>query len=135
MMETRLVPNRKIIIPADPEILAPFSPNKKEECGIFGIFGREDCAKLAYFGLYALRAGGRKAPGIRRRDGCQITSHKNMGLVHDIFSEERLKALKGYLAIGHVRYSTTDRPFWRTRSPSWFSTGTTALRSGTTGTW
>ncbi len=107
MMETRLVPDRKIIIPADPEILAPFSPNKKEECGIFGIFGQEDCAKLAYFGLYALQHRGQESAGIAVGDGCQITSHKNMGLVHDIFSEERLKALKGYLAIGHVRYSTT----------------------------
>ena len=89
------MPDRKIIIPADPEILAPFTPNKKEECGIFGIFGHEDCAKLAYFGLYALQHRGQESAGIAVGDGCQITSHKNMGLVHDIFSEETLKTLQG----------------------------------------
>ena len=106
-METSLVPDRKISIPAGPEILAPFTPNKKEECGIFGIFGHEDCAKMAYFGLYALQHRGQESAGIAVGDGSQITDHKNMGLVHDIFTEEILKTLKGYLAIGHVRYSTT----------------------------
>lgn len=106
-MDTGLVPDRKIIIPANPEILAPFTPNKKEECGIFGIFGHEDCAKLAYFGLYALQHRGQESAGIAVGDGHQIASHKNMGLVHDIFSEQILKTLRGYVAIGHVRYSTT----------------------------
>jgi amidophosphoribosyltransferase len=106
-MDTGFVPDRKIIIPGDPEILAPFTPNKKEECGIFGIFGHEDCAKLAYFGLYALQHRGQESAGIAVGDGHQITSHKNMGLVHDIFSEETLKGLRGYVSIGHVRYSTT----------------------------
>ena len=106
-METRLVPDRKNIIPAGPEILAPFTPNKKEECGIFGIFGHEDCAKMAYFGLYALQHRGQESAGMAVGDGSQITDHKNMGLVHDIFTEEILKTLKGHLAIGHVRYSTT----------------------------
>ncbi|MGO9018634.1 MAG: amidophosphoribosyltransferase [Syntrophobacteraceae bacterium] len=106
-METRLVPDRKITVPTGPKILAPFTPNKKEECGIFGIFGHEDCAKLTYFGLYALQHRGQESAGIAVGDGRQITDHKNMGLVNDIFSEETLKALKGYLAIGHVRYSTT----------------------------
>ena len=107
VMDTGLVPDRKIIIPANPEILAPFTPNKKEECGIFGIFGHEDCAKLAYFGLYALQHRGQESAGIAVGDGHQIASHKNMGLVHDIFSEQILKTLRGYVAIGHVRYSTT----------------------------
>ncbi|MFZ0929585.1 MAG: amidophosphoribosyltransferase [Syntrophobacteraceae bacterium] len=106
-METRLVPDRKITVPTGPKIFAPFTPNKKEECGIFGIFGHEDCAKLTYFGLYALQHRGQESAGIAVGDGRQITDHKNMGLVNDIFSEETLKALKGYLAIGHVRYSTT----------------------------
>jgi amidophosphoribosyltransferase len=106
-METGLVPDDKIIIAADPEIWAPFTPNKKEECGIFGIFGHEDCAKLAYFGLYALQHRGQESAGIAVGDGCQITTHKNMGLVNDIFSEQILKSLKGHLAIAHVRYSTT----------------------------
>jgi amidophosphoribosyltransferase len=78
-----------------------------EECGIFGIFGQQDCAKLAYFGLYALQHRGQESAGISVGDGFQVTTHKNMGLVNDIFSEQILKTLRGYLAIGHVRYSTT----------------------------
>jgi len=105
-MKTGLAPDRRIIIPSE-EILTPFSPNKKEECGIFGIFGNEDCAKLAYFGLYALQHRGQESAGIAVGDGTQIKTHKNMGLVNEIFSEQTLKTLKGYLAIGHVRYSTT----------------------------
>ena len=106
-MNTGRMPGDKIIIPADPEISSPYTPGKKEECGIFGIFGHEDCAKLAYFGLYALQHRGQESAGIAVGDGRQITTHKNMGLVNDIFSEQILKNLKGNLAIAHVRYSTT----------------------------
>ena len=86
---------------------APYTPGKKEECRIFGIFGNEDSAKLTYFGLYALQHRGQESAGIAAGDGCQINSYKHMGLVNEIFKEETLKALRGYLAIGHVRYSTT----------------------------
>jgi len=106
-MESGFVPDRKNIIPGNPEILTPFTPSKREECGIFGIFGHEDSAKMAYFGLYALQHRGQESAGIAVGDGCQITCSKNMGLVHDIFTEDTLKALKGHLGIGHVRYSTT----------------------------
>jgi amidophosphoribosyltransferase len=97
----------RTIISGDPEVSASFTPSKREECGIFGIFGHEDSAKMAYFGLYALQHRGQESAGIAVGDGRQITMTKNMGLVHDIFSEETLKALKGHIAIGHVRYSTT----------------------------
>ncbi len=100
-------PESKIIIPAGPEILAPFTPSKREECGIVGIFGHEDSAKLAYFGLYALQHRGQESAGIAVGDGQQVTTQKSMGLVHDIFSEQILKELRGYVSIGHVRYSTT----------------------------
>lgn len=85
----------------------PFVPRKREECGIFGIYGSADAAKLAYFGLYALQHRGQESAGIAVADGCQVRDYKNMGLVHDVFGEETLKQLQGHLAIGHVRYSTT----------------------------
>lgn len=88
-------------------VAAPFTPTKKEECGIFGIWGNPDAAKLSYFGLYALQHRGQESAGIAVGDGCRIKSHKNMGLVHDIFREDTLKSLTGHVAIGHVRYSTT----------------------------
>lgn len=87
--------------------LPPFVPSKREECGIFGIYGTPDASKLAYFGLYALQHRGQESAGIAVSDGSQVREYKHMGLVHDVFNEQRLKALKGHLAIGHVRYSTT----------------------------
>jgi amidophosphoribosyltransferase len=101
------MPDNKIVIPANREILVPFAPSKKEECGIFGIYGHEDCAKLSYFGLYALQHRGQESAGIAVGDGRQITTHKNMGLVNEIFSEQIIQSLKGHVAIAHVRYSTT----------------------------
>ncbi|MGD8924449.1 MAG: amidophosphoribosyltransferase [Syntrophobacterales bacterium] len=79
----------------------------KEECGIFAISGHEDTARLAYFGLYALQHRGQESAGISVGDGRLMRHHKGMGLVSEIFSEDILASLKGYLGIGHVRYSTT----------------------------
>src|SRR5512139_128410 len=79
----------------------------KEECGIFAIFGHEDTARLAYFGLYALQHRGQESAGISVGDGRRMLHHKGMGLVSEIFNEEILNSLKGHLGIGHVRYSTT----------------------------
>ncbi|MEM5788414.1 MAG: amidophosphoribosyltransferase [Syntrophobacteraceae bacterium] len=84
-----------------------FVPSRKEECGIFGVYGNEDAAKLAYFGLYALQHRGQESAGIAVADGCQISNYKHMGLVNDVFKEETLKSLRGYISVGHVRYSTT----------------------------
>jgi amidophosphoribosyltransferase len=84
-----------------------FVPRKREECGIFGVFGNPEAAKLTYFGLYALQHRGQESAGIAVSDGRHVREFKHMGLVHDIFKEETLQALKGHLAIGHVRYSTT----------------------------
>lgn len=76
-------------------------------CGIFGVYGNPDAAKLTYFGLYALQHRGQESAGIAVSDGCQVREYKHMGLVYEVFKEETLKALQGDLAIGHVRYSTT----------------------------
>lgn len=81
----------------------------KEECGVFGIFNndRHDIARLTYHGLYALQHRGQESAGIAVNDEGTILHHKDMGLVPEIFNEVVLNHLKGRIAIGHVRYSTT----------------------------
>ena len=76
-------------------------------CGIFGISGQQEAARLAYLGLFALQHRGEESAGIISTDGKKIKSHRGMGLVGDIFNEPVLKTLKGNIAVGHVRYSTT----------------------------
>jgi amidophosphoribosyltransferase len=78
-----------------------------EECGVFGVYGHPDAANLAYLGLYALQHRGQESAGIVSTDGKKLYSQKSMGLVADIFTEERIKKLPGHAAIGHNRYSTT----------------------------
>ena len=77
------------------------------ECGICGIFGHEDAAKLTYFGLYALQHRGQESAGIVSGNGKKMLLHKDMGLVPEVFTESNLQSLTGHLAMGHVRYSTT----------------------------
>lgn len=79
----------------------------KEECGVCGIFGHPDAAKLTYFGLYALQHRGQESAGIVTADGEQLRQHKGMGLVPEVFAERDLQRLTGHIAVGHVRYSTT----------------------------
>ena len=83
------------------------SRRPREECGIFAVFGHEEAAKLTYFGLYALQHRGQESAGIVTSDGKQVLEHKAMGLVPEIFDEQTLNKLKGNIALGHVRYSTT----------------------------
>ena len=75
-------------------------------CGIFGIFNHKDAANLAYLGLHALQHRGQESAGISSTDGYTVTTHREMGLVSDIFDADVLQKLKGDAAIGHVRYST-----------------------------
>ncbi len=87
-------------------------------CGIFGITGSEEASRLAYFGLYAMQHRGQESAGIACYDGKSTHSHVGMGLVHDIFTEETLsQKLKGFVAIGHNRYSTTGKPEPRNAQP------------------
>ena len=79
-----------------------------EECGVFGIYDPEgSCAQTTYYGLYALQHRGQEACGIAVNDNNLITLVKDLGLVHEVFDEKTLSAMKGSIAIGHVRYSTT----------------------------
>jgi amidophosphoribosyltransferase len=78
------------------------------ECGIFGIYAPdEDVARLSFFGLYALQHRGQESAGIAVADGRGINLHKDMGLVAQVFTEDKLRPLHGHVAIGHTRYSTT----------------------------
>jgi amidophosphoribosyltransferase len=79
-----------------------------EECGVFGISGEQrDVARQAFFGLYALQHRGQEAAGIAVSDGDHASVYKGVGLVAQVFNEEIIASLHGYLAIGHTRYSTT----------------------------
>lgn len=82
----------------------------KEKCGVFGIFANDgdlDCASLAYYALFALQHRGQESCGIAVNDNGTIIYHKNLGLVPEVFNEVVLNHLKGQMAVGHVRYSTT----------------------------
>ncbi len=81
----------------------------KEECGIFGIFDNDslDCAQLTYYGLFSLQHRGQESCGIAVSCNRDIKHYKNMGLVNEVFTNDILENLRGEMAIGHVRYSTT----------------------------
>jgi len=79
-----------------------------EECGVFGIYGARKAAELTYLGLYALQHRGQEGAGIVSSDGEKVYEHKGPDLVNDVFaSKDILAKLKGKIAIGHNRYSTT----------------------------
>lgn len=79
-----------------------------EECGVFGIFGARKAAELTYLGLYALQHRGQEGAGIVSSNNGKIYQHRGPGEVNEVFSQkETLNGLKGNLAIGHNRYSTT----------------------------
>lgn len=81
----------------------------REECGVFAVAGHPRAVELCYYGLYALQHRGQESAGIAWRDGSCVYAHKGMGLVSDVFSPERVSAMRGDSAIGHVRYSTTGQ--------------------------
>jgi len=80
----------------------------KEFCGIIGIYNNAEAAHLAYLGLFALQHRGQESAGIVSSDGTNVYTHIGEGLVADVFADRSiLTALKGHIAIGHNRYSTT----------------------------
>ncbi len=88
-----------------------------DECGVVGIHGHAEAAKLAYLGLYALQHRGQESTGIVSSDGCELHAEVGMGRVNDFFDEARLGRLKGHLAIGHNRYSTAGSSSLRNAQP------------------
>jgi amidophosphoribosyltransferase len=114
--------------------LLPEDQPPREACGVFGVWAPgEDVAKLAYFGLYALQHRGQESAGIAVSDGQRIMVHKEMGLVAQVFDEPALTALRGHIAVGHCRYSTTGASVWANAQPTFRSTPTTSLALGHNG--
>ncbi len=84
----------------------------RDECGVFGIFMNNpnsdtDAARTTFYGLYALQHRGQESAGIAVSNGHNIQLHKGMGLVSDVVKPRHIDELKGNIAVGHVRYSTT----------------------------
>ncbi len=77
-----------------------------EECGVFGIWGHENAAQIAYYGLHSLQHRGQEGTGIVVTDGRQLKGKKGEGLVTEVFSKNAIQELEGNSAIGHVRYAT-----------------------------
>ena len=83
------------------------TPEKKDKCGVFGIWGTRDTAHRIYTGLYAQQHRGQESAGIAVTDGHTLSAHTGMGLVSEVFSAATLEKLPGIAGIGHNRYSTT----------------------------
>src|SRR5215469_9206327 len=79
----------------------------REECGVVAVYQHPEAETLAYLGLHALQHRGQESAGIVSSDGMSLHIHKNMGLVAVIFTEKNLSKIRGHLAIGHTRYSTS----------------------------
>jgi amidophosphoribosyltransferase len=94
----------------------------RDECGVFGVYAPgHDVPRLAYFALYALQHRGQESAGIASaRDG-HIMTLRDLGLVNQVFDEQKLRALAGDMAVGHVRYSTTGSSAWENAQPVWRS--------------
>jgi predicted glutamine amidotransferase len=90
----------------------------REECGVFGVFGNEDAAALTALGLHALQHRGQEAAGIVTYDGQHFHSERRLGLVGDNFNKvDVIGRLRGHIALGHVRYSTTGDTILRNVQP------------------
>ncbi len=99
--------------------LLPGERGPQDACGVFGLWvPGEDVAKLAYYGLYALQHRGQESAGIATSDGRNILVYKDMGLVSQVFDERSLATLKGHIAVGHCRYSTTGASNWENAQPT-----------------
>src|SRR5947199_2410273 len=85
----------------------PTSDKFRDECGVVAIYDHPEAETLAYLGLHALQHRGQESADIVTSDGMSLHIHKSMGLVADIFTEKKLSRIRGTLAIGHTRYSTT----------------------------
>ena len=90
-------------------ILDPSLDKFKDECGVFGVYSNSpmDVSGMTYYGLYALQHRGQESAGIAVGNGKEVDIHKGLGLITEAFTKDDLNRLKGHIAIGHVRYSTT----------------------------
>jgi amidophosphoribosyltransferase len=98
------------------------SGEARDACGVVAIYAPdEDVARLTYYALYALQHRGQESAGIAISDGQTIVVYKELGLVAQVFDELVLKSLRGYVAIGHTRYSTTGSSSWENAQPTFKS--------------
>ncbi len=88
-----------------------------EECGVVGVYGHPEASTLVYLGLHALQHRGQESAGIATLDEENLHSHRQMGLVSDIFTREILERLPGDRGIGHNRYSTTGQSIVKNAQP------------------
>src|SRR3954454_24735482 len=96
----------------------PSDDQMHDACGVFGVYAPDQAVSyLVYDGLYALQHRGQESAGIAVFDGELITVDKDMGLVSNVFNEYKLASLRGHLAIGHTRYSTTGSSTWHNAQP------------------
>jgi amidophosphoribosyltransferase len=123
-----LTENRK------PKTENPAAGRPREHCGVFGIYGHPEAARLTYFGLYALQHRGQESCGIVSSDGCRVRQHRGLGLVPEVFNQSVLEQLPGHLAIGHVRYSTTGSTMLINAQPFVVQHGGQMLAVGHNGT-
>ncbi|RKS79770.1 amidophosphoribosyltransferase [Actinomadura pelletieri DSM 43383] len=99
----------------------------QDACGVFGVWvppdqaSRAEVSKLTYYGLYALQHRGQESAGIAVSDGSRIVVFKDMGLVAQVFDESVLNTLRGHIAVGHCRYSTTGSSTWENAQPTFRS--------------
>jgi amidophosphoribosyltransferase len=94
----------------------------RDACGVVGIFSPdEDAARAAYYALFALQHRGQESAGVAVSDGRTVMVYKELGLVAQVFDELVLSSLRGHLAIGHVRYSTTGSTTWANAQPTYKS--------------
>jgi len=95
----------------------------REACGLFGVYAEgEDVARLTYFGLFALQHRGQESAGIAVSDGESVRAYRDLGLVTRVFTEPILQSLRGHIAVGHTRYSTTGSSTLRNVQPITCST-------------
>ena len=120
--------------------LDPLDRGPQDACGVFGVWSGDssgadptEVARLTYFGLYALQHRGQESAGIAVSNGSQILVYKDMGLVAQVFDEGHLGTLRGHLAIGHTRYSTTGSSVWENAQPTFRSTAAGSIALGHNG--
>ncbi|MQA93975.1 MAG: amidophosphoribosyltransferase [Streptosporangiales bacterium] len=114
--------------------LDPQDRGPQDACGVFGVWAPgEEVGKLTYFGLYALQHRGQESAGIAVSDGQRIVVYKDMGLVSQVFDEAVLNSLRGHLAVGHCRYSTTGSSVWENAQPTFRSVDDGGLALGHNG--
>jgi amidophosphoribosyltransferase len=124
------------VIKPDGRLTAELDPGEqpRDACGVFGVWSPgEEVAKLTYFGLYALQHRGQESAGIAVSDGRRIVVYKDMGLVPQVFDESVLHTLRGHIAVGHCRYSTSGSSVWENAQPTFRATPSASLALGHNG--